>query len=151
MAASGSGWVGIGDPLTSWIGKQQTPETSKRDGGERVPSFDDLFGSKFLRAADLKGREATARIESVETMKMPDGKMKALLHFRGKDKALVLNKTNATRLAAAYGQDFAGWADKEVVLYPDETNFQGEMVPCLRVRVPQAAKPEPGDDGPLDW
>jgi hypothetical protein len=113
--------------------------------------MDDFFSSKFLKASDLRGREVTVRIAGVEAAKMQDGQRKAVMSFEGKEKTLVLNKVNASKLASAYGENMDDWAGKEVIIYPDETNYQGSMVPCLRLRVPQAAKSAPGDDGGDPW
>ena len=113
--------------------------------------MDDFFSSKFLKTSDLKGREVTVRIEGIEPVVMPDGQKKPIMKFEGKEKTMVLNKVNASKIASAYGDDMGGWRGKEIILYPDETNFNGQMVPCLRVRVPQAAKAAPGDDAPFDW
>jgi hypothetical protein len=157
MGGSGLSWVGLGGSLATWIGKQQTSETllpatgsTERDKNE-MPRFDDYFGSQFLKAEDLNGREVTVIIASVESLDMKDGQRKLALHFDGKKKALLLNKTNATKIASGYSQDFDAWRGKKVVLYPDETTFNGQMVPCLLGRVPQLAKNEPGDDSPVDW
>lgn len=109
-------------------------------------TMDDFFSSKYLKAADLRGREAAVQIAGIQPIKMPDGKNKVILLFKDKQKGLVLNKTNANKIAAIYGQNLEEWTGKPVILYPDETNFQGEMVACVRVRVPQAPKAEPGDD-----
>lgn len=113
--------------------------------------MDDFFSSKFLKASDLKGREVTVRIAGVEAAKMQDGQKKAIMSFEGKEKTLVLNKVNASKIASAYGEDMDKWGGKEVIIYPDETHFNGQMVPCLRLRVPQAPKAEPGDDGGDPW
>ena len=112
--------------------------------------MDDFFSSKYLKSEDLKGREVTVRIADVQTVKMQDGQKKAALYFRGKEKALLLNKINANKIASAYGDDMDNWVEREILLYPDTTNYNGSMVPCLRVRVP-AASPASGDENPVDW
>ena len=45
-------------------------------------------------------------------------------------------------LASKYGEDTETWVDKDVIVYPDQTLFQGRMVDCIRMRVPAAAATE---------
>jgi hypothetical protein len=75
-----------------------------------------------------------------------DGETKPVLYFVGKKKGLVLNKTNATKLSAAYGDETDEWAGKDVILYPDQATFQGRVVDCIRVRVPAKV----AEDGEVD-
>lgn len=106
-------------------------------------SFNEFFDSEYLKASDLQGREVAVRISHVDGIDL-GGKRKAILYFEGKKKGLILNKTNANKIANVYGQNFEGWAGKDIFIYPDETTFQGQMVPCLRVRIPgKAASDEP--------
>jgi len=93
------------------------------------------FPSKYLKAADLNGREVTVTIEDCQMEKLGED-TRPVLYFRGKDKGLVLNKTNAGMIADSYGDDSDGWTGQPIVIYPDKTLFQGQMTPCLRVRVP---------------
>ena len=95
------------------------------------------FPSKYLRAGDLQGREVKVVIDSVQMEDVSgDGtEEKPVAYFVGKQKGLVLNKTNAGKLAAGFGDDTDEWLGKEILIYPDTTQFQGRMVDCLRVRV----------------
>jgi hypothetical protein len=65
--------------------------------------FDDLYGSKYLGAADLNGQRKRVKILDTEVsdLREKDGstKRKCIVWFETEDKALVLNKTNALRLA----------------------------------------------------
>jgi hypothetical protein len=76
---------------------------------------------------------------------------KPIITFVGKDKGLVLNKTNATMIVDSYGDESDVWVGKEIELYPDKVNYQGQIVPCLRVRIPQAAPPPPSDGGTVPF
>ena len=60
-----------------------------------------------------------------------------VLYFHNASKALVLNQTNWRTIAKAYGDNSEGWGDKVVELFKSETDYGGEMVPCVRVRIPQ--------------
>jgi len=46
-----------------------------------------------------------------------------------------LNKTNAKIVGKYYGQDYDKWGSKEIEIFPTETEFNGQLVPCIRVRV----------------
>jgi hypothetical protein len=103
--------------------------------------------SSYLKASDLKGHEVHVRIASVEEAKFEEGN-KLLLKFQGKEKGLILNMTNARRIASKCGTNSDEWVGREVVLYEEEVDFQGRMVPAIRVRVP-AAKAGPDDEIPF--
>ena len=107
-----------------------------------------LFPSKFLRAADLDGHEIECAIHEIRVEDLTgDGReRKPVLYFEGKDKGLVLNKTNSMIIAGRYGDDTDGWQGKPVILYGTETQFQGKLVPCIRVRIPA---PVAGDEPPF--
>lgn len=105
--------------------------------------FNDLYGSKYMSAADLHGehpRRVIGRVEPVE-LKGQDGttKRKYLVYLKGEDKALPLNKTNATKLAALFGKDRSNWVGVTVELYTEMTSLGKEGV---RLRpLMTAAKP----------
>ena len=95
------------------------------------------FPSNYLKAADLNDRNVKVTMDRVE-MEDIGGDHKPILYFQGKDKGLVLNKTNSNNISAAYGDDTDEWRGCELVLYPAMTDFQGKTVPCIRVRAPAA-------------
>ena len=105
-----------------------------------------LFPSKFLRADGLDNNEIQCTIADirVEDVSGDGSDRKPVLYFERKEKGLVMNKTNSTVIASSYGDDTDAWRGKPVVLYPTQTQFQGKLVPCIRVRIPvPAAKDEP--------
>ncbi len=93
------------------------------------------FPSDFLKAADLRGRSVQVTISYVE-MKDIGGDHKPVVYFEGKDRGLVLNKTNAYAITQMYSAETNNWSGCPVTLYPTETDFQGKVVPCIRVRAP---------------
>ena len=136
-----------------------------------MPNINDAFPSKYLKASDLKGREVVVTMDTLKFEPVGQNKeMKAVLYFQGKDKGLVMNKTNANKITEIVGSALTeDWRGHRVKLYPTETSFQGDMVDCIRVRpangsafrmtkpVPPPAPPppEPDDDshefgGPVD-
>lgn len=104
---------------------------------------DDVFPSKYLKAADLNGKPIVVTIEHapLETLKSPDGKesKKIVLYFRGAKKALPLNITNWDAVAEICGDDSDEWLGKAVELYPARTQMGGKTIDCIRIRAPQQA------------
>jgi len=107
-----------------------------------------VFPSKYLRAADLGGRTVPVTMDVVQVEPLGDDEEKPVLYFAGKAKGLVLNRTNAEVIAAAYGEETDGWIGKPIELYPDKTHFGGRLVDCLRVRVP-TPRAQDGDEIPF--
>jgi hypothetical protein len=99
--------------------------------------FDTLYGSRFLAATDLKA-PVTATIERVtfEPFTRPGEatRTRCVLHFKGDLKPMVVNKTNAIILAAAYGKDFDKWIGKRVIVRAEPTVYAGKPTPGLRVQ-----------------
>lgn len=107
----------------------------------------ECFPSKYVGHADLRGQDATVHMATVvmEDIDQNDGterngrSRKPILYFQGMTKGLVLNKTNAARIAALYGPETANWTGQSIVLYTAETEYGGKACKCIRVREPQAA------------
>jgi hypothetical protein len=104
-----------------------------------------VFPSRYLKVADLKGKDVTAMIKEVKLEAVGKGQdSKPVAYFKGTDKGLVLNITNSKRIAAIAGsEDTDDWTGHKVTLYPTETEFQGDVVECIRVRLPKYSKPDP--------
>lgn len=104
-----------------------------------------IFPSKYIKATDLQGREATVVIERAEIETLGDDR-KLVLYFKGKEKGLVTNRTNADRIAHMYGTNTDMWIGQPVVLFCDMVNFQGRVVEAIRVRPPtRPAAPRAGN------
>ncbi len=97
--------------------------------------MNEAYPSKFLKAEDLQGRAAKVTIGSVvyETV---GRERKVAMYFQGKERGIILNKTNANAIAAAYGQDTDQWVGGIIELFPTMTDYQGKQVPAIRVRIP---------------
>lgn len=93
------------------------------------------FPSEFLKAADLNGRQVPVVADRVEMQKVGDDN-KPVLYFAGKEKGLVLNKTNANMIATVYGDEMDDWQGAELVLYETKVQFQNQMVDAIRVKIP---------------
>jgi hypothetical protein len=103
------------------------------------------FPSKYLKASDIPdGQRISVVLDRVE-IENPAGNgdpddNKPVLYFVGKQKGMVLNKTNSNTIAAALGSETESWHGKTIQLYASETSFDGRMVACVRVKVPPQPK-----------
>jgi hypothetical protein len=104
--------------------------------------FDDIYGSKYFSVTDLHGKQPRLKIGKVDVAELKDKdgstKRKFIVYFDGVEKPLVLNKTNATKLAVAYGKDRSKWIGVTVDLYAEMTSLGKEGV-RLRPLKPTAA------------
>src|SRR5262245_30959292 len=106
---------------------------------------DEIFPSKFLKAADLDGKPLVVTIASAvtETLKSPEGisQLKVVLHFtNGKKplgKSLPLNMSNFDMIVEITGEDgSANWLGHKIELYPTKTEMRGRIVDGIRIREP---------------
>jgi hypothetical protein len=119
-------------------------------------NIDSAFPSAYLKASDLGDSQPVVTIDRVEIEPVGrDREMKPVVYFRGKDKGVVLNKTNGNKIAALVGsKDTDHWAGCQVKLYATETEFAGETVECIRIKAANgatrpAARPEPPPPPPV--
>ena len=104
------------------------------------------FPGQFIKAADLQGKRVSVVIDHVE-MEDIGGETKPVVHFRGKERGFVLNKTNANAIWGINGSDDTDdWPGTSLILFPSKTDFQGKRVDCIRVDPPEsqpAKRPAP--------
>lgn len=96
-------------------------------------NINETFSGSFLKAADLKGSQPTVTIAEVRMEKIGED-TKPAIFFIGKDKGVILNKTNATNIGAAYGPETDGWVGQKVILFTAWVDFQGKSVEAIRIR-----------------
>jgi len=111
------------------------------------------FPSKYLKAADLQGREVKVVMQNVEKEKLGNDN-KLVLYFKGKDKGCVLNKTNSATISDAYGDDTEGWFNQPLILFTVQVDFQGKVGPAIRVKIPPRApvqRDDPISSGVVDF
>jgi hypothetical protein len=101
----------------------------------------EVFPSRWLKPADLKGQPCVLEIEraALEAVKF-NGKeqTKLALHFAGTSKSLTVNATNFDALVEITGQsDSDNWAGHRIEVYPTTTEVRGETFACLRIRAPE--------------
>jgi len=96
------------------------------------------FPSKYLKAADLNGAAVTVTIErvAIEELGAKDQpkEQKLVIYFKGKEKGMVLNKTNAFEVARiANSSDTEDWDGVVIRLLAREVEYQGKVTMGLRV------------------
>lgn len=116
-------------------------------------NFRKLYPSKYLAEHDLCGQDVVVTIREVllEKIEGPNsnGEPKGVVYFYEHPKGMILNRVNGNRIVGLYGEDTDGWVGGRITLYPSETDFQGDTVPCIRVRKePPANAATPGFPAP---
>lgn len=102
-------------------------------------NINEAFPSNFLKASDLAGGQPTVTISHIKTEEIGEDR-KMVLYFVGKEKGIVLNKTNATNIAAAYGPETDDWTGQKVTLFTSWVDFQGKSVEAIRIRKADAPR-----------
>lgn len=112
------------------------------------------FPSNYLKADDLGKSRPVVTISDVRVEKVGEDE-KPIVFFEGKEKGLVLNKTNAATIAElADSPETDDWNGVRVRLYATKVDFQGRRVLAIRIEeappAPRAAtrqpEPEPEPD-----
>lgn len=111
-------------------------------------NIDSAFPSNYLKAADIGEAKPTVTIKEVVMETLGEDR-RPVLYFVGKDKGIVLNKTNATNIREAYGPDTDDWTGKKVTLFTTWVDFQGRSVEAIRIR-PAKAGPVTVTSGPQE-
>ena len=113
-------------------------------------NINEVYSGSYLKADDLQGRRVTVKINHVSIKEFEGDKgmdRKIVLGFEGKDKCLVCNKTNSAIVAENVGSpDTDDWIGAEITLEPRRVEFQGKLVPAIRVVLKEqavAAAPAP--------
>src|SRR6266567_1300848 len=98
---------------------------------------DDVFPSKYLKAADLNGKARVLEIAEapLETLKNASGEsqQKTVLYFVNEKKRLPLNMTNWDSVADICGDDTEEWPGQKIELFPSTTQMSGKTVSCIRI------------------
>jgi hypothetical protein len=106
----------------------------------------DAFPSKYIKAVDFVGKTLKLTIDHCQTEIM-QGKRgeeeKPVLYFRGKDKGLVLNKTNFENIENVFG-DSDDWPGADVVVTTHRVrNPDGKIVDGFKVEAAPDVAPTP--------
>ncbi len=95
---------------------------------------DQIYPSKYLKAADLRGRDINVTIENVDQTTL-QGKPALVAYFRGKEKGLIIKPAIFDQIEKVTGfDDTDDWAGAEITLFPTEADFAGQTFEVIRVR-----------------
>lgn len=97
-----------------------------------MPSYAKTYdGGKFMKLALLQGQPpAELTIKGVRTVTLRE-RNRLELSFRESDRALTLNKTSASALALAYGDETDGWVGKGVRIFAGRVPFGTGMAEAI--------------------
>jgi hypothetical protein len=116
-----------------------------------IMDINTLYPSRYLSADDLQGQPRRVTIQAL-TQEMvgmgSDARMKPVLSFAGKQKMLVVNKTNALAIASQHGNDTTAWVGRDIILKPVMVGFQGKQVLAVRVDTFTPLEPRRGEPTP---
>ena len=96
--------------------------------------IENMFPSKYLRAADLPRSGMSLTIDAIEREQI-GGDDKYVLYFLEDKRGLPLNKTNAMTIAEGYGNDTEEWSGRVIHLRKEKVQFQSSRVDAIRVSV----------------
>lgn len=102
-----------------------------------MPDFNDMFPSKYMKSADLKGGEFRVCVSGIQQEQVQDSppEQRWVIYFQSTEKGMILNVTNGRMLANLFGQDTDSWIGQYVVLYAAQTQTpDGKPTLGLRIR-----------------
>ena len=115
----------------------------------------EMYPSKYLKSEDVGSARITLQVGVVKLEQVEEnGPMKPCMYFNGKEKGMVLNKTNALLCAHVWGDDSDQWPGQWLELFVEPKMFQGKVVNGLSVapKLPnsgtQPLAPPPGEPDP---
>jgi len=120
-------------------------------------NVNDLFPSKYIKSDDLQGQRIPLTIQSVTVEEIADNERKQVMRFLGKQKGMILNKTNGLSLAASFGDDTIRWQGQQIELMAMPTMFQGKQVmglvclPIITQQPPQGFAPPQAPQQPQTY
>lgn len=104
-----------------------------------MPDYKTLFTGRYLASPDLGKNEPTVKIARVISELVKDDEKKTeryrwIMFFEGKDKGMLLNRSNAMILAALCKSDKTeDWVGHSITLGVRDVKLGGETVDGLRV------------------
>lgn len=102
-----------------------------------MTDYRSMFDSEYVGAWDLP-KDATVTIARVTPGNIVGSAgrkaKKPIVYFEGREKGLIVNKTNGKTIAGMYGPVVEEWIGKRITLYATETQMGSETMQCIRVR-----------------
>jgi len=102
-----------------------------------MPSYRAVYSGDYLKAEDILGKRIPVTIDTIALKAVQkDEDPQLILSFVGKQKQLILNKTNAQSIGDLYGDDYDHWVGRSIMLFTVPNVYQGK--PGIRVDAPPA-------------
>ena len=105
------------------------------------------YAGQYVTSVEID-RPLTVRIASLTTetveswQKGSKPKECLIMHFEGKDRGIVINKTNFKRLADLFGWDTDDWVGQEVTIETAKVKAFGRIIDSIEIRKPNAGNEE---------
>jgi hypothetical protein len=96
-------------------------------------NINDAFPSKYLKSDDLQGQRIPVTVMAVTMEDIGDKEFKLVMRFMGKDKGMIVNKTNSMIMAGMWGNETDRWQGQKLELVAIPVMFQGKQVMGLSV------------------
>ena len=107
-----------------------------------MPTANDFFPSKFLKAEDLDA-DLAVTIKHVLIEKLQTGEEKPVVYFNETEKGLIVNKTNFSAIAKLTGKPNSdNWGGEKITLTVMDVEFKGDIVSAIRVKAATASDPD---------
>lgn len=108
-----------------------------------MPSINNIFPSRYLKAHELQGKEPVVTIAKVALEAMGRSRdVCPVVYFRDKAKGLKLNITMARAIAAIAGSDDTDhWTGTVVQLFATTDEFATKTFPVVRIKAPLRSAP----------
>ena len=98
---------------------------------------EDRFPSSYTKSLWLKPANQKEPINlvisSIEQVEL-QGEMETVISFKNDERKFICNVTCWKLCAAVLGDDDKDWIGKAICIHPDECDYQGAEVACLRCR-----------------
>lgn len=97
----------------------------------------DLYGNRYLTAADLGGREPIVVMRAVAVEKVKQGREteeRLVLYFENAERGLMLNKTNALAIASLHGEETDAWLGRRIRLFESSEDYDGKTYRVIRIK-----------------
>lgn len=98
---------------------------------------------KFFKAG-FPAQDLTLTIRDLTVEDMGNGKQEKVLWFYEHQAGLVMKPTKWEAVGALLGDQTSTWKDKQIVIGPGKTRYQGKMVDCVEVKMVAPPPPAPG-------
>lgn len=105
--------------------------------------FRTKLGSNFLKASDIDGSKVyqVSKLLLERLGRGEEAESKYVIYFQDEPKGLVLNRTNSQTLIDVLGPETDDWKGQSIEAYTTTVFFNGQSVPCIRLRKAGQAVP----------